>query len=60
MLYNRITKPALCEHCKAPPKKGQIGGYHWHGYSNPLDVKWLCPRCQGMARKGFITFEEKI
>ena len=38
----RLKKPDKCEVCQ---EEGKISGHHWHGYENPLDVLWTCPRC---------------
>lgn len=46
----RIEPPSSCEDCgkhvpKAKNGRRQIQGHHHKGYSFPLDVKWLCPKC---------------
>ena len=37
-----LVKPDKCELCR---KVNHLHGHHWNGYSNPLDVVWLCPTC---------------
>lgn len=37
-----IVKPINCGTCLST---GRIEGHHFNGYSNPLDVKWLCVPC---------------
>lgn len=45
-----ITIPSECQSCGTIPKKGADGrrgihGHHHNGYSNPLDVIWVCVQC---------------
>lgn len=39
-----IVRPESCQECGA--KSVRIDAHH-ENYSNPLDVKWLCPACHG-------------
>lgn len=38
----RLTKPKACESCGEAPKR--LHGHH-DDYAQPLNVRWLCPRC---------------
>lgn len=43
----KVEKPETCERCGAG---GKLHGHHWD-YSRPLEVKWLCPPCHGIAHR---------
>lgn len=52
-----LARPENCEGCgKTPPRNvrglSQIQGHHHKGYENPLDVRWLCPKCHRDASPG--------
>lgn len=42
-----VAKLDSCERCGAT---GKLHGHHW-SYELPLDVKWLCPPCHGLAHR---------
>jgi ribosomal protein S27AE len=42
----RLTRPEECSACGATDR--EIHGHH-EDYSEPLSVKWLCPRCHSAA-----------
>lgn len=44
----RLERPSECSACGA---QGRIHGHHHHGYSDPLDVVWLCAPCHRAAHK---------
>lgn len=46
----KLTRPKKCEKCGEEPGndiggKSKIVAHHHKGYENPLDVQWLCQRC---------------
>lgn len=40
-----IEKPNKCSKCKKTFPKNKIHGHHHNGYSNTLDVIWICFWC---------------
>lgn len=42
-----ISKPEWCEDCRA---KRALHGHHGD-YSDPLNVRWLCPQCHGLRHR---------
>jgi ribosomal protein S27AE len=42
----RLTKPMFCEQCSASPVQA-----HHDNYSKPLEVRWLCVDCHGIAHR---------
>lgn len=45
-----IVKPARCSCCGRYTKRRSLHGHH-DDYTKPLDVRWLCTKCHGMARR---------
>ena len=43
----RLVPPTVCEDCSQPSKLHK----HHDDYSKPLSVKWLCPKCHGIAHR---------
>lgn len=54
----KLTRPETCELCGRTPKpvlvrlksgktieRPSIVGHHWQGYDQPLNVLWVCHRC---------------
>jgi len=50
-----LARPEVCELCGSKPgytvnhsfglKVPLIVGHHWNGYDDPLNVWWICNRC---------------
>ena len=47
----RVVKPSRCEDCSMEKEARFLYGYHARGWSDPLDVVWLCPSCTGKRRR---------
>lgn len=45
-----ITKTDHCELCGRDCKHTRISGHHWNGYDRPLDLWWICQRCNNLLR----------
>lgn len=45
-----VNKPSCCSGCKQPIVPAQLHGHH-EDYDKPLDVKWLCQKCHGLAHR---------
>ncbi len=45
-----IIKPSRCSSCGRYVAKRALHGHH-DDYALPLVVRWLCPKCHGMARR---------
>lgn len=48
-----LSRPDTCELCgnipnKENPQKSLIVAHHWNGYDNPLDIWWICRRCNNL------------
>lgn len=61
----KIKRSAVCELCGSPPvgHGGAINGHHWRGYNYPLDVWWLCDRCnscRALTHDGTQTKEQAL
>lgn len=55
-----ISKPDACELCLSVKT---LYGHHWNGYDNPLDLWWICGRCNRILsgeswHNGSATFEQ--
>ena len=48
-----LTRPELCSNCGNQCKRvdgvSAIQAHHYLGYSNHIEVKWLCPKCHRKA-----------
>jgi hypothetical protein len=44
-----LVRPRFCERCDAQTERGLHG--HHRDYTRPLDVRWLCPACHGLAHR---------
>lgn len=70
-----LTRPLICELCGIEPgfrespvlihagQRSLIVGHHYNGHDKPLDVWWLCPRCNNklpgpVCHSGKITKEQ--
>lgn len=47
---SELSRPDTCELCGNAPSKenaqrSRIVAHHWNGYDNPLDIWWICRRC---------------
>lgn len=49
ILSGALIRPEVCENCgqssRGSDGRSGIQGHHYRGYDNPLDVRWLCPKC---------------
>lgn len=72
----QLTPPTVCELCGEDTvrhnrrelnirflwmPKHRIVGHHWRGYDHPLDVWWVCDRCNywlGNRHDGSLTKEQ--
>lgn len=41
----KAQRPSSCELCGRGCKHVRITGHHFKGYDHPLDVWWICQRC---------------
>lgn len=51
VLRGELHKADTCEVCGTKPinrKASAIVAHHWNGYNHPLDVWWVCRRCNGL------------
>jgi len=47
-----VLKPVTCQDCQ---REVRLDGHHHRGYTDALDVRWLCRRCHKAAhRKGVV------
>lgn len=44
----KLVKPDTCQLCGRNCQHIRIGGHHYKGYNYPLDVWWVCQRCNGL------------
>tara|TARA_R110002020_G_C15997127_1_gene749880 strand:+ start:137 stop:616 length:480 start_codon:yes stop_codon:yes gene_type:complete len=51
----KITKPDSCEECGCTPKR--LHGHH-DDYTQPLNVRWLCPKCHTAWHKAYDALKE--
>lgn len=47
---SELSRPDACELCGNIPNKENaqrslIVAHHWNGYDKPLDIWWICRRC---------------
>jgi hypothetical protein len=47
----KLIKPTSCQTCNRTCKHIRLGGHHHRGYDFPLDVWWICQRCNSLLRK---------
>src|SRR3972149_764640 len=46
-----LLRPGTCDLCGASSDDGaNIYGHHWRGYDYPIDVWWVCSRCNNLLR----------
>ena len=69
-----LVRPTTCELCgctkeqwesrhwiRAIGRRFQIMAHHWNGYDNPLDIWWICQKCNTLLphkHDGSLTVEE--
>ena len=41
----KLSKPSCCQQCGKQCERRKLSGHHHNGYSNALDVVWLCHVC---------------
>ena len=51
-----LMRPAYCQLCG---QCGRICAHHWRGYDYPLDIWWICSRCNALldCHDGTLTLE---
>jgi hypothetical protein len=56
----KLKKPTACQTCNRNCKHVRLSGHHHRGYDFPLDVWWICQRCNSLLRKchsGYLSID---
>jgi DNA-directed RNA polymerase subunit M/transcription elongation factor TFIIS len=58
VLVGELIRPTTCQVCGAPESK--TVAHHWRGYDFPLDVWFVCPKCNNRlhAHDGSVSLEQ--
>lgn len=51
MKKGEVSRLDTCELCGRNPRKEKrydLVAHHWNGYDNPLDIWWICSRCNNI------------
>jgi hypothetical protein len=52
VLRGDVKKPESCQSCSG---RVRLEAHHHNGYSDPLDVIWLCRRCHNAAHRAMVS-----